>query len=154
MNQEQASTSFGASSTHIHLPEKDMANMVLSELKRISGEYATAALEANDSNIRQVFKSLLFRTLQDQTELYAVLSENDAYRGGLSMASQQDVQNELQNQAQSVNALRWFVEKHLQSDEITRSTIHPAYAGQSQSMQNPNRELQHAYSSGAADRAT
>jgi spore coat protein CotF len=97
---------------HVHLQDQDLANLVLSELKRIAREYTTAALEANNPQIRQVFQNLLGKTLQDQDVLYREIQRMSGY-GEIPTAQQQDVHKELQKQSQTANQLYSFVQQHL-----------------------------------------
>lgn len=99
---------------HFHLNEQDVANLVLSELKRTAREYTTAALEATHPAVRQTFVSLTQKTLQDQAELYNVLSQSGGY-GSISMASQQEVQQELQQQLRKTEQLHAVVQQAVQA---------------------------------------
>jgi spore coat protein CotF len=96
----------------VYLEEQDLANFVLSELKRVAREYTTAVLEANNQQIRQTFQSLLQKTLQDQAILYQELQKLNGY-GDIQTASQQDIQKELQKQSQSSPKLQSFVQQNL-----------------------------------------
>lgn len=99
---------------HFHLQEQDAANLVLSELKRAAREYTTAALESSHSAIRQTFVSLTQKTLQDQAELFTALSQIQGY-GEVKMASQQEVQQELQQQIHKAEQLQSLVHHAVQS---------------------------------------
>lgn len=111
-NQMNAQPAMGQ---HAHLQEKDWGNLVLSELKRIAREYMTAALEASHPAIRQTFAALGQKTLQDQAELYALLQQMNGY-GNVKNASQQELAQELQQQAQKIEQLRGFVRQSVQQD--------------------------------------
>jgi len=95
------------------LKEQDWGNLVLSELKRTAREYTTAALEASHPAIRQSFQSLAQHTMQDQAELFDVLSQLNGY-GSIKAADQQDIQQELQQHFQKAEQLQAFVQKSLQ----------------------------------------
>ncbi|WP_426450573.1 spore coat protein [Paenibacillus sp. S-38] len=99
---------------HLHLDEQDVAKLVLSELKRTAREYTTAALEATHPAIRQTFISLTQKTLQDQAELFTVLSQINGY-GNIRLASQQEVQQELQNQIHKAEQLQSTVQGAVQN---------------------------------------
>ncbi|WP_281882865.1 spore coat protein [Paenibacillus sp. YYML68] len=99
---------------HLHLNEKDVANLVLSELKRSAREYTTAALEASHPAIRQMFTQLCQKTLQDQAELYTVLSQMQGY-GQIRMATQQEIQQELQQQIRKAEQLQVTVQQALRT---------------------------------------
>lgn len=99
---------------NIQLQEQDWGNLVLSELKRTAREYTTAALEASHPAIRQTFQSLAQRTMQDQAELYTVLSQLSGY-GTVKAADQKEIQQELQKQYQKAEQLQAFVSHSSQS---------------------------------------
>lgn len=111
MNQGQTQQQFGQPS-HVHLSEKDAAGLILAELRRISREYATAALEANDLQVREMFKSLLSQTLRDQEELYETLSKKNGY-SNLPLATPLDINNELQKRGQAGQKLKELVNTQL-----------------------------------------
>jgi len=98
---------------HTPLQEQDWGNLVLSELKRTAREYATAALEATHPAVRQTFQSLAQKTMQEQAELYTVLSQLNGY-GSVKMAAQHEVQQELQQHGQKAEQLQNFVQQAIQ----------------------------------------
>ncbi|UQZ84319.1 Coat F domain protein [Paenibacillus konkukensis] len=98
---------------HTPLQEQDWGNLVLAELKRAAREYTTAALEATHPAIRQTFQSLAQRTMQDQAELFTVLSQMHGY-GSVKMAQQQEIQQDLQQQIQKVEQLQSLVQRSIQ----------------------------------------
>ncbi|TVX98321.1 spore coat protein [Cohnella terricola] len=61
------------------LPEADMAYTVLSDLKRVTREYATAATESVCPEIRKMFTELMDDTLKLQGELYMAMQQNNMY---------------------------------------------------------------------------
>lgn len=125
--QPMMSTQQQPMANRVQLSDSDLANVVLSELKRVAREYTTAALEASDPQIRQLFERALQQTLQDQEKLYKVMGALNLY-GQPVKASRQDLQSELQSNAQTSQKLRSWMEQSLQS------------AGASQP-QGPNRSL-------------
>lgn len=96
----------------VYLQEQDLANFILSELKRIAREYATAAMEAANPQIRQTFQSLLQKTLQDQADVFQEIQKLSGY-GEILQAQQQDLQQELQKQSQTAAKLQSFVQQNL-----------------------------------------
>jgi spore coat protein CotF len=94
------------------LQDQDLANFVLSELKRVAREYTTAALEASNPIIRRTFESQLHKTLQMQEQLYQVMKEQNMY-GAMTSASQQDIHKEIQNHAEQANKLQSFMMQNL-----------------------------------------
>ena len=97
---------------HCPQSDRDMTNFVLAELKRVTREYATAALEANHPMIRERFTHLMQRSLQDQSRLYDTMNQLGMY-GQLSFASQQEVYREQQKHAQSGYELQSFLQQNL-----------------------------------------
>ncbi|WP_282938869.1 spore coat protein [Paenibacillus sp. RC67] len=112
-------------STHQHTPlqEQDWGNLVLSELKRTAREYTTAALEATHPAIRQTFQSLSQRTMQEQAELFQVLSQLNGY-GSVKMANQQEIQQDLQQQVQKVEQLQSIVQQSIQSANTNTAAMY------------------------------
>lgn len=95
----------------VHMQEQDFANFVLSELKRSAGEYATAATEAVNPQIRQTFQTLLQKTLQDHAILFQEIQNLGYYE--VQAVSQQQIQHELQKQSQTAAQLQSFVQQNL-----------------------------------------
>lgn len=144
MNSQQA----GAQSHHFHLNEQDTANLVLSELKRAAREYTTAALEATHPVIRQTFASLTQKTLQDQAELFDVLSQINGY-GSISMAAQQEVQQELQQQIGKAEQLHSVVRQAIQSGYASGNAYQQPPIQQAL-IQQPSYQTQQPFQSGYA----
>jgi spore coat protein CotF len=119
------------------LQDQDVANIVLSECKRIAREYATAALEANHPAIRQTFQTLLQKTLQDQAQIYTIISQMNAY-GDVKEASWQEIQQEIQKQMQKVGQLQTLVQQSLQWG------LQPQAAAYQQPMNQPNNQPAYA----------
>ncbi|GAA4874632.1 hypothetical protein GCM10023310_62870 [Paenibacillus vulneris] len=124
--------------THQHTPlqEQDWGNLVLSELKRTAREYTTAALEATHPAIRQTFQSLSQRTMQEQAELYQVLSQLNGY-GSVQLANQQEIHQEIQQQVQKVEQLQSIVQRSIQSANMNAGIMY-----QQQPMYNANPQFQ------------
>jgi spore coat protein CotF len=95
----------------VYLEDLDLANFVLSELKRIAREYTTAALESANPQIRHAFQSLVQKTLQDQAAVFQEIQKLGGYE--IQPAAQQQLQQELQKQSQSAAKLQSFVQHHL-----------------------------------------
>ncbi|MFC4099550.1 spore coat protein [Paenibacillus xanthanilyticus] len=101
----------GQNQSHTHLlAEEDLAYTVLADLKRVSGEYATAVTESNSPDIRQVFTSLLNSTLRLQGELYRAMQQNNLYDTPTS-ALRQEVDKQLQKQQQSQQKAAQLLQK-------------------------------------------
>lgn len=84
---------------HSVVPEGDLLKILLSEVKRVSGEYTTAVTEANCSVVRQMFSELLNDSLTEQQQLYQILNNEGQYQTG-SQATQTDIQKEIQQSQQ------------------------------------------------------
>lgn len=82
------------------LPEKDWGITVLTELKRVCGEYAIAVTESNDPSVRQVFTDLLNSSLKLQGQLYQQLKANNWYKAGAE-AQGQEIAKQIQSFQQS-----------------------------------------------------
>ncbi|MBD0384120.1 spore coat protein [Paenibacillus sedimenti] len=95
----------------VYLQEQDLANFVLSELKRTAREYTTATLEAANPQIRQAFQTLLQKTLQDQAAVFQEIQKLGGY--DTQPAAQEQLQQELQKQNQSAAKLQSFVQQNL-----------------------------------------
>jgi len=61
------------------LSEEDLASTVLSDLKRVVREYATAATESTCPKTRQMFTDMLNSTLSLQGQLFETMSQNNMY---------------------------------------------------------------------------
>ncbi|MBP1965858.1 spore coat protein [Paenibacillus aceris] len=95
----------------VHLQEQDLANLVLSELKRSAGEYTTAVTEAVNPQIKQTFQTLLSKTLQCHATLFQEIQKLGYYE--VQPADQQQLQQELQKQSQTAAQLQSFVQQNL-----------------------------------------
>lgn len=95
----------------VYLQEQDLANFVLSELKRTAREYTTATLEAANPQIRQAFQTLLQKTLQDQVAVFQEIQKLGGY--DTQPADQQQLQQEMQKQSQTAAKLQTFVGQNL-----------------------------------------
>jgi spore coat protein CotF len=93
------------------LQEQDLANLVLSELKRSAGEYTTAITEAVNPQIKQAFQTLLLKTLQCHATLFQEIQKLGYYE--VQPAEQQQIQQELQKQSQTAAQLQSFVQQNL-----------------------------------------
>lgn len=95
----------------VQLQEQDLANLVLSELKRSAGEYTTAVTEAVNPQIKQTFQALLLKTLQSHATLFQEIQKLGYYQ--VQPAEQQQIQQELQKQSQTAAQLQSFVQQNL-----------------------------------------
>ncbi|MEW9702743.1 spore coat protein [Paenibacillus sp. SI8] len=110
---QQNQNQFNSNQHQVHLQDEDLANFVLSELKRTAREYTTAALEAANPQIRTTFQSLVQKTLQDQAIVFQEIQKLGGYE--IPPAAQQQIQQELQKQTQTAAKLQTFVQQNLSS---------------------------------------
>ncbi|MCD9024215.1 spore coat protein [Cohnella silvisoli] len=118
-------------STQTSLPEGDMAYTILSDLKRVTREYTTAATESVCPEIRQMFTELLNNTLTMQGELYDAMQQNNMYNAS-SPALKQELDKQLKQYQQTQQKTNQFVQQaqtaqaHIPPNSAGQSTI-PAY---------------------------
>lgn len=92
------------------MQEKDFANAILADLKRVSKEYVTAATESNCQQIRDLFTTMLTDVLKSQGELYNLMKQHQMYDQPL-VAPRQHIdqqltqQQSIQQQVQSIMSL-------------------------------------------------
>jgi hypothetical protein len=94
-----------------YLQEQDLANLILSEFKRVARGYTSAVLEADNQQTRQVFEFLLQQTLHDHAFLYQQVQQINGYED-IPLVSQQDIQKELQKQSHTSPKLYSFVQSN------------------------------------------
>ncbi|MFC5468722.1 spore coat protein [Cohnella suwonensis] len=99
------------------LPDEDMAYTILSDLKRVTREYATAATESVCPDIRQMFTQLLNDTLKMQGELFTAMQSNNMYN-----ASSQVLKPEIDKQ----------VKQYQQTQQKTNQFVQQTRAAQAQ----------------------
>jgi spore coat protein CotF len=124
-------------STPTKLPDEDMAYTILSDLKRVTREYATASTESVCPEIRQMFTQLLNNTLQMQGELYNVMQQNNMYSAS-SPALKQEIDKQFKQNQQTQQKTNQFVQQtqggqgQVSPGATGQNTI-PAYQQQSPS---------------------
>ncbi|RED63847.1 spore coat protein [Cohnella lupini] len=106
------------------LTDEDLASTILSDLKRVTREYATAATESVCPEIRQMFTQLLDSTLKMQGELYTVMQQNNMYNAS-SPALKQELDKQLKQYQQSQQQTNQFV----QQAKASQGQIPPAAMG-------------------------
>ncbi|NBD26585.1 spore coat protein [Paenibacillus glycinis] len=95
---------------HPLLSDEDLAYTVLSDLKRVVGEYATAATESSCQQVRQLFTNLLNSTLQMQGHLYKIMEQNNMYSAA-SPVLRQEIQKQLQQNQQTEQKTDQFLQQ-------------------------------------------
>ncbi|MHA6485296.1 spore coat protein [Paenibacillus sp. strain BS8-2] len=122
MNQQQQSI----------LSEEDLASTVLSDLKRVVREYATAATESTCPDMRQLFTKLLNNTLAAQGQLFTAMQQSNMYNTA-SPALRQELDKQSQQYKQTQQKTKQFLQQKLGNQP--QSMYVPAgqqQAGQSQ----------------------
>ncbi|WP_219836612.1 spore coat protein [Paenibacillus sp. R14(2021)] len=94
----------------INLPEEDISNTILADLKRVTREYATAATESVCPQIRKMFTDLLNETLTMQGELYTVLKQANLYNAS-SPVLQQEIDKQIAQYKQTQQKTSQFAEQ-------------------------------------------
>ncbi|RUS45507.1 spore coat protein [Cohnella sp. AR92] len=92
------------------MPDEDLAYTVLSDLKRVTREYATAATESVCPTVRQHFTQLLNTTLIMQGELYNAMSQQNMYNTA-SPALRQEIDKQLKEYQQTQQKTNQFVQQ-------------------------------------------
>lgn len=110
------------------MPDEDLMNTILCDLKRTVREYATAATESACPAVRRVFNQMTMDTLQLQGDLYTHMSQMNMYPAP-AKALRQDVDKQLQMAQQTQQKTGQFVQQK------TGQSV--AFAG------DPNAHLQH-----------
>lgn len=86
------------------LPEEDLLNVILADLKRTVREYTTATTESACPSVRQMFTQLTDSTLQLQGQLFQLLSSQNMYTAP-SKATRTEVDKKLQEAQQTQQQL-------------------------------------------------
>lgn len=102
------------------LPERDLAYQMLVETKRVAAEYVTAATEANCQSVRQMFVSLLNDTLQIQSEIYQLMSQQGWYPIP-SPVMRHEISGELQRHQQEQQQTQSFVQQRVAGNTMNPS---------------------------------
>lgn len=94
------------------LPDEDLAYTVLSDLKRVVREYATAATEASCPEIRAMFTQLLNSTLKLQGDLFQTMKSLNMYNTS-SPALRQDLDKQTKGYQQTQQKTSQFLQQRL-----------------------------------------
>ncbi|WP_055110282.1 spore coat protein [Paenibacillus ihumii] len=92
------------------LPEEDLLNFILADLKRTVREYTTATTESSCPSVRQMFTQLTDSTLQLQGQLYQLMSSQNMYSAP-SKASRTEIDKKLQEAQQTQQKLQQFTQQ-------------------------------------------
>lgn len=110
------------------LSEEDLASTVLSDLKRVVREYATAATESACPDIRQLFTKLLNNTLSMQGQLFQAMQQNNMYTAP-TPALRQELAKQNQQYAQTSQQTKQFLQQKL-GGQLQSSFYTPSQHGQ------------------------
>lgn len=122
------------------LPDEDLASTIISDLKRVVREYATAATESTCPEIRKMFTDLLNSTLTMQGQLFTVMQQNNMYNAS-SPALRQEIDKQGKQYDQTLQKTNQFVQQKL-SGMVKQSVFytsqpHPSQHQQQSSNQQP-----------------
>lgn len=121
------------------LPEEDLAYTVLSDLKRVTREYATGATEASCPSIRQMFTNLLNSTLKMQGELYQVMQSHNMYSTA-SPVLRQEIDKQIKEYQQTQQKTSQFLQQRMGSQS---QAMHAGYGQMAQQQQQHNQQNSH-----------
>ncbi|RJE91181.1 spore coat protein [Paenibacillus sp. 1011MAR3C5] len=115
------------------LTEEDLASTVLSDLKRVVREYATAATESTCPDIRQLFTKLLDNTLKAQGQLFQALQQSNMYNTA-SPALRQELDKQAQQYKQTAQKTKQQLQQALGGAQQGTyfNPIHQEQSGQQQ----------------------
>lgn len=92
------------------LPQEDLLNTILADLKRTVREYTTATTEAACPTVRQMFNQLTDDTLKLQGQLFQVMSQNNMYTMP-AKAPRTEVDKEVQCAQNTIQKVGQFVQQ-------------------------------------------
>lgn len=91
------------------LPEEDLLNTILNELKRTVREYTTATTESSCPSVRRMFEELTADTLKMQGEMYQLIERQKQYPSAVPHAMKSDVEKQLRQMQNSAAKTRDFI---------------------------------------------
>ncbi|GIP22477.1 MULTISPECIES: spore coat protein [Paenibacillus] len=94
----------------VNLPEQDILNTILADLRRTAREYTTATTESACPSVRQMFSQLTDSTLRLQGELYQLMQQNSSYQAP-PHAPRQEVDKLVQHAAQTQQKIQQFAQQ-------------------------------------------
>lgn len=123
MPQQQSQSSF--------MPDEDLAYTILSDLKRVTREYSTAATESVCTQTRQMFTNLLTNTLQMQGELFNTMNQQQMYNTA-SPVLRQEIDKQFKQYQQTQQQTQQFV---TECQNRAQTSFTPGMIGQSAGVQ-------------------
>ncbi|WP_445322331.1 spore coat protein [Paenibacillus sp. IHBB 10380] len=94
------------------LPEQDLLNTILCDLKRTVGEYTTATTESACPTVRQMFTHLTNDTLRLQGEVFQLMQQQNQYVVP-SKALREELDKQIQQSQKTQQQSRQFVQQTL-----------------------------------------
>ena len=94
------------------LSEEDLASTIISDLKRIVREYATATTESTCPDIRQLFTKLTDSTMKMQGQMFETMQQNNMYNAS-SPALRQELDKQVKQYQQTKQKTVQFVQQNL-----------------------------------------
>lgn len=91
------------------LPEEDLLNTILNELKRSVKEYTTATTEAACPTVRSMFSNLTADTLKMQGDMYQLIEQQKQYAAPVPHAMKSEVDKQLQQVQQTSQQTRQLI---------------------------------------------
>ncbi|CAM3997168.1 spore coat protein [Paenibacillus alkaliterrae] len=118
------------------LTEEDLAGAILSDLKRVVREYATAATESTCPDIRQLFTKLMNSTLTLQGQLFQAMQQANMYNAA-SPALRQELDKQMKQYQQTKQKTTQFVQQNL-GQQQNQTFYTPAMQQQTNQQQQGN----------------
>ncbi|MCM3746815.1 spore coat protein [Paenibacillus pasadenensis] len=94
------------------LPDADWAYTVLSDLKRVVREYATAATESTCPDVRSMFTDLMNSSLKMQGDLYNAMQSANMYDTS-SPVLRQEIQKQIGTYTQTQQQTQQFIQQRM-----------------------------------------
>ncbi|MEK5057780.1 spore coat protein [Paenibacillus shunpengii] len=93
----------------LFMPEADLMQSILDNLKRTVREYTTATTESACPVVRQMFTDLTMDTLKLQGQIFNTMQQHNMYQAP-GNALQMDLNKEIQTQMQTKQELTQFIQ--------------------------------------------
>lgn len=119
------------------LSEEDLVSTILSDLKRVVREYATAATESTCPDIRQLFTKLMDSTLSMQGQLFQAMQQANMYNTS-SPVLRQELDKQTKQYQQIKQKTAQFLQQTLgqQQNQTMYTPSMQQQSGQQQGSQN------------------
>ncbi|WP_166542093.1 hypothetical protein [Paenibacillus lutrae] len=97
--------------------EWDLADLAAAEFKRLASKYAAAAWNADQPQLRALYRELLRRTLDDQDRLYQVIAARTGKRK-MHEANPAEVQREIARHDRALRELELLIRKEYSQQQL------------------------------------